>query len=404
MQEITKQTHHQNILIYLGSNLFERAGYYGTRSILILYAFSELKDASMPEKLSFYTFMGFLLIGTQLLGALLGDLLLKNKRTIILGGFIQAIGAFVLCIGSENAVYASLLLLTLGSGFYRPNMIANFGKQYLQTPKFLDSGFSFFYASLNIGSFIGVMLIGYIAEAKNWTSGFIVAGLFFIISIVLLLFSKEKSIVPSAEKIKAINKRALKIVIACLCMASFWLFYDMGSEGIYTIQEAFIENSTTEISLELFQQVMFYFTIPLVILLGILWIYKYINRFIKITIGFISAALSFYILLLIPEVPNEQHFYILLAAIFFIGMAEILIGPTIYAIIIKYSNPKYLAIVASIFFIIVRLFISLGIYIKTMLNEDAALTLEFTLAGMVAMAVILIVGVTFGKKLLRSNA
>ncbi|MBC8754764.1 MFS transporter [Kordia sp. YSTF-M3] len=403
MQKNLEQTHHQNILIYLLSNIFERAGYYGTRSILIVYAFSELKDAYMPAMLNFYALMASLLIITQLLGGLLGDLLLKNKRTIILGGIIQAIGAFVLCIGSENAVYASLLLLTLGSGLYRPNMIANFGKQYLQIPKRLDSGFSFFYASISIGSFIGVLLIGSIAETENWTYGFILAGLFFIISIILLLFSKELPIVASAEKIKTINQRVLKIVIACLCMASFWLFYDLGGEGTYTMQNAFIENSSTEISQEFFQEVNFYFTIPLVILLGILWMYKYINRFLKITIGFICAALSFYILLLVPEVPTEQYFYILLAAIFFIGMAEILIGPTIYAIITKHSNPKYLAIVMSVFFIIVRLFISLGIYIRRMLNEDAALTLEFAFSGMVMMAIILTIGVIFGKKYLRSN-
>lgn len=56
------------------------------------------------------------LIVSKIIGALLGDLILGNRKAIIIGGIIQALGAFVLCISSTTALYLGLFLVVLGNG------------------------------------------------------------------------------------------------------------------------------------------------------------------------------------------------------------------------------------------------------------------------------------------------
>src|SRR5690554_177638 len=135
MERIRIQKHSIETLYYSISLILERASYYGLRLLIIIYMTGEVLKMNSTEALSIYgLFTGSVML-SKIIGAILGDLVIGNKKALFIGGMIQAIGAFCLCIPSTLGLYLGLFLIVIGNGFYTPNIISNFGKSYLNNKK-----------------------------------------------------------------------------------------------------------------------------------------------------------------------------------------------------------------------------------------------------------------------------
>jgi len=135
MEKIRNQTHNKETFLYATSRMLERASFYGLRSLIVLYMVGESFKMDTTEASSIYGWFISSIIFSQIFGALLGDLVIGNKKSVIIGGIIQAVGAFSLCIPSTIGLYIGLFLVVLGSGIYTPNIISSFGKLYLNKTK-----------------------------------------------------------------------------------------------------------------------------------------------------------------------------------------------------------------------------------------------------------------------------
>ena len=175
MERIQNTKHTKETFYYSLSRMLERASYYGLRTLIVLYMVGETLKMENSEALNIYGWLTGSLVLSQIVGALLGDLLIGNRKSVVIGGIIQAIGAFSICIPSIIGLYIGLSLVVLGSGFFTPNITSNFGKLYLNKTKLLDSGFTIFYLTINLGSFLGVLLIGYLGEKFSYNIGFIIS-------------------------------------------------------------------------------------------------------------------------------------------------------------------------------------------------------------------------------------
>lgn len=78
------------------------------------------------EALSIYGWFTASIVFSIIIGAIIGDLLIGNKKAIIIGGVLQSLGAFSLCIPSITGLYIGLFFVTLGGGLYTPNIISNY--------------------------------------------------------------------------------------------------------------------------------------------------------------------------------------------------------------------------------------------------------------------------------------
>ena len=92
------QKHTKETFYYSLSRMLERASYYGIRALIFIYMTDEILQISDKDAVHIYSWFGGSLIFSQVIGALLGDFLIGNKKAIIFGGIIQAIGAFTLCV------------------------------------------------------------------------------------------------------------------------------------------------------------------------------------------------------------------------------------------------------------------------------------------------------------------
>lgn len=209
MEKIQNKKHSTETFYYSLARMLERASYYGFRALVVLFMVGETLKLEKSEALGVYGWFTASLVFSQIVGALFGDLLIGNKNTILIGAIIQAIGTFILCIPSVTGLYIGLFLVVLGSGFFTPNIISNFGKTYLNKTNLLDSGFTIFYLAINLGSFLGVLLIGYLGEKYGYNIGFIISGILMLISIIPILLSKEKRLDELEKKEFPISKRIL---------------------------------------------------------------------------------------------------------------------------------------------------------------------------------------------------
>lgn len=398
MEKIQNQRHPKETFYYSLSRMLERASYYGLRAIIILYMISEILKKDSTETSSIYGWFIGSLVFSKIIGALFGDLLIGNRKSVIFGGIIQATGAFILCIPSTTGLYLGLLLVVLGNGFFTPNIISNFGKLYLNKNKLLDSGFTVFYLMINLGSFLGILLIGYIGETFGYNIGFIIAGILMLASIIPILISKEQVQNESEKNELPIDKRILNILIAFLIVGLFWGVYEISNIQIIDFQLQFSEISALDIPKYLWQSMNAIFTLPISIIAIILWTYFYSSQFFKLMLGFIFGVISFGILFLIPEVPTEQHLITYLVSLLFLGISEIHIAPIIHSILTKYSNPKYLAILISVVFLPTRLISLIFGLFNDRFYGNPALALKFGITGMTVVGIGLIGFVFWNKK------
>ena len=375
----------------------ERSAYYGLRSIVVLYMIDGFLKMEETDALSVYGWFSISLLASQIVGALIGDLLIGNKSAIIIGAITQAIGSFSLCIPSTMGLYLGLSLIILGGGLYSPNLISNFGKLYLTKTKLLDAGFTFFYFSVNLGVFLGVLIIGYIGEAYGWTLGFSLAGIVMLLSAVPIILSKSKVTEPITENKTIISQRIINISIAIVAAGLFWSVYELGSILIFDVQLMLREFSSFDIPIALWTSIANALFIPISITAIIIWTFFYSSQFVKLTIGLITAAISFSTLFFLPETTSELHLTLYLISLLFLTISEIHIAPILYSVMTQFTNPKYLAILISLVFIPMRVFsIVLGVFNSSDNNTNIGVKV-----GVIAITITsigLLFYITWGKK------
>nr|WP_321229539.1 MFS transporter [uncultured Psychroserpens sp.] len=381
-----QQSHSLSAFLYAISNGVERASYYGIRSILILYMVGESLQMERLEAFQFYGWLAVSFYFSKVFGALLGDLLIGNKTAILIGGLLQTLGCFLLCIESITFLYVSIALIVLGSGLYSPNVFGQFGKQYSNKPKIIDAGFTGYFFFINIGAFLGILAIVYLGNI-NFNYGFIFGGVLMLIATLIAYFSKDK-ISSLISKESAIDSNVIKkIVYVCVAIVFagiFWCCYEIyyGTLLALNVNEDFEVSKFYEMTSTLGLVFMF--------ILAILWTFIYTNQFSKFCIGFIFSAIAISLLISYPENPEKGSSMILIISGLLLTLGEGFISPMLYAITSKYSNPKYLAIFLSLVGLPILIFTYIARKISELTYESKpsgifiAITSTLVLFGIIA--------------------
>lgn len=398
MEKIHHQKHTRETLFFCISRLLEKTSYYGLRSILLLYMLSDAIKMSETNALTVYGWFASSFLISQIIGALFGDLLIGNKKAIIIGGILQALGAFILCIPSTIGLYTGLSLVTIGNGLYTPNIIASFGKSYLNKTKLLDSGFTLFRLMVNIGAFFGTILISFISVKFNFTFGFILTGILMLLSIIPILISTDQSLTLNTETVSSTKRRILLITSMFLITGIFWGIYDFTSIRSNEIQMYLINNKINGLPAFFRSNFNFIFSIPLSIIAILIWRYYYSSSILKLTIGFIFGCISICLLFFIPQIPLIQHTFLFFIIALFLAISELYVSPVLFTILTKYSNPKYLAILISLYNIPIRFLSLLLVFESFQINPNSYLGLKIGLIVSIIISIGLIVFLILNKK------
>jgi POT family proton-dependent oligopeptide transporter len=99
-------------------------------------------------------------------------------------------GRFV--AGADRPIFFVILMLvgltmvTIGNGFFKPNISTIVGTLYEQGDRRRDAGFTIFYMGINLGSLFSQLLCPFLADAVGWWAGFglAAAGMLFSWSLI----------------------------------------------------------------------------------------------------------------------------------------------------------------------------------------------------------------------------
>ena len=179
--------HPKGLYVLFMTEMWERFSYYGMRALLILYLTAQLVEGGFEltreNALEIYAIFTGLVYLTPIVGGLLADKVLGQRKAIFIGGILMALGQFTLAAsqtGNTDArtwlLYLGLGVLIVGNGFFKPNISTIVGKLYTDHDPRKDSAFTIFYMGINLGAFLAPLACGYLAAEFGWAYGFGAAG------------------------------------------------------------------------------------------------------------------------------------------------------------------------------------------------------------------------------------
>src|SRR5579884_2270803 len=182
--------HPRGLATLFFTEMWERYSFYGTRALLMLYmthslasgalGFSDMKAGAIY---GFYTATVYLL---SLPGGWFADRIVGQRKAVLFGGILIALGDFCLAAPSIAAYYGGLTLLMFGTGLLKPNVSTMVGQLYAPGDRRRDSGFSIFYMGINIGAF-SPLLVSWVGEKVNWRLAFATSGVGMIAGVIQYL-------------------------------------------------------------------------------------------------------------------------------------------------------------------------------------------------------------------------
>lgn len=375
----------RNTVLYAISRMLERSAYYGFRAIFVLYMVGEVIGFERSQALNIYGIFTAAIFIVPLVGGVAGDLLLGNKRTILIGGLTTAVGMLCLFVPAQSALYAGLALLALGSGLFNPNLAAEYGKLFLDRPGVLYSRFTLFMAATNLGTFIGVLIIGYISELFSFRVSFIVTGLMMLLALSPLLVLKKLPSYSGLKKSLPLSVSISTIVLASVTVGLFWMFYELSFSFTTEFLRERIELEGFPFSTAFVQNTQTLVLVGGGLLMTFIWNYYRNSPFLNFLFGCILGLLYFVLSLLIMTKDPGGIVPLLLGTILFLALAEVFVSPLLYTIITQYGNPKYLALLMSLTFI-PGLFISwLALFPEGSLYDDPIYDAQIGILGMSAL-------------------
>jgi proton-dependent oligopeptide transporter, POT family len=258
-----------SIWYIIGNEAAERFNYYGLRAILVTFmvaqfynpmgsedpAVVQAAEATANAKTHDFVAMSYLL---PLFGGMVADWFWGKYKTILYLSLVYAVGNILLATSVTNeAVFTSaLMLIAMGAGGIKPCVSANVGDQFGEHNQHLMSkAFSYFYAAINGGSLLSILMIPYLKANYGAQVAFGVPAIAMIIATIFFYAGRDKYVkVPpkgDSNKTMIFATAFISLVVSYLVFDKFGTYFFgkdyqggtgpiLGAWGIMIVIVAFI--------------------------------------------------------------------------------------------------------------------------------------------------------------------
>jgi proton-dependent oligopeptide transporter, POT family len=268
--------HPPGLTVLFATESWERFSYFGNAALVVLYMVKYLFDPGRietvlgfgavraaleflfgplePQPLAsqlfgFYTGLAYFM---PIVGGLIADRLLGQRRTVIIGSVLMAMGHFMMAF--EALFLVALAFLILGIGAFKPNISTQVGSLYAPGDHRRDRAYSIFYLGINIGAFLAPLICGTLAVQYGWHYGFGAAGVGMLVSLAIYL-GGARALPPDAlpparttlrEKPpleRGERQAVLALIAVCAPVALFWAAYDQQGNTVLLWAEDFTDRT-----------------------------------------------------------------------------------------------------------------------------------------------------------------
>ncbi|HPK29598.1 MAG TPA: MFS transporter [Bacteroidales bacterium] len=228
----------RNFWVAIVMEFFERGAYYGVLSVLSVYLVAGAMDGGLGfSRMQAGTIMGTiqpLLYFLPIVAGGIADRYGYRKVLFFAFGCITAGYALTGVFTDYGLVFASLILMAIGAGFFKPVISGTIARSTDETNSTL--GFGIFYWSINLGAFLFPLFLIPNLKAMGYEYIFYMAA---VVGVILLLintfFYKEPiSLRDTGSAQKSVGETLLgiltvlkdfKFIIFILLYSGFWILY-----------------------------------------------------------------------------------------------------------------------------------------------------------------------------------
>jgi proton-dependent oligopeptide transporter, POT family len=375
------------------TEMWERFSYYGMRALLMLYMIKYLfQPGRMDHVLGLdalrhgletvsgpldvqplasliygsYTALVYL---APFFGGLLADRVLGQRRTVVIGATLMAIGHFMMAF--EQLLLLALLMLILGNGAFKPNISTQVGALYAPGDHRRDRAYSIFYVGINLGAFFAPLVCGTLGERVGWHYGFAAAGVGMLIGLVVYLAAWAH--LPEDDPHKVVRSKpepmtreewrgVTALLILFLPVTLFWATYEQQGNTIALWADTYTDRSINLIFwsgqipttwFQAFNPFMIFAFTPFVVAL---WAHQAKSRrepstVTKMAIGCIGAALAYLIMAIaaVGAQPSNSVSWLWICAYFIvITIGELYLSPTGLSLVSKIAPVRFLSMLMGV--------------------------------------------------------
>jgi proton-dependent oligopeptide transporter, POT family len=268
--------HPRGLSFLFATEMWERFSYYGMRALLVLYltkylllpghseqvtGLATLKTGleaifgpleTQPFASQIYGLYTALVYLTPVFGGLLADRVLGQRRTVVIGAALMALGHFLMAF--EQLLLIALSTLIVANGLFKPNISTQVGGLYAEGDPRRDRAYSIFYVGINLGAFLAPLVCGTLGEEWGWHYGFGAAGVGMLIGLATYLYGLRELPPDELQKAKAshherdpLTREDWRAIMALLVLfipnTLFWATYEQQGNTIALWADAYTDRS-----------------------------------------------------------------------------------------------------------------------------------------------------------------
>jgi POT family proton-dependent oligopeptide transporter len=429
------------------TEMWERFCFYGMRALLVLYVAKHLSRPEIADKVigyhaihdlltsifgkldheqhadQIYGIYTALVYGTPLLGGILADRLLGQRKSVVIGGVIMAIGEFMMM--KESLFYFALLTLIVGNGFFKSNISTQVGALYEKGDERRDRAFNVFYVGINTGAALSPFICGTLGQMYGYRWGFGSAGVGMIIGLIIYLWGQRylapDQVMQKAAKVVSADEpakkhapltsgeraRVLALVVLCALNISFWGVYEQQGNSLQLWVDSKVDlhvlrflGSNWLMPSTWFQAVNPIFIFLLTLIINPYWAWltkrgKDPSSVAKMAIGCFLLGVSF--LVMIPagrmvDAGAKPGFGWMMVCSFLLTLGEIYLSPVGLSLVTKISPVRILSMMMGMWFLSSLFGNYLSGYLATFANRMSSGAFFAVLSGIsLATGVLMIV-------------
>lgn len=376
--------HPKGLYVLFFTEMWERFGFYLMLSLFTLYL-NEKLGWTEEEAFGAYGWYMFFVYLTPFVGGIFADRVYGYRRAVLTGTSLLGLGYVLLGWPNMTVFYASLSLLVIGNGLFKPNISTLVGNLYPQGDSRRDSAFSIFYMGINIGAGLAGPVGGLMRSHFGWTAAFATAGLGMALSFVIFaLLRHHLEVADQRSSVSAVldvplgpdyedrpdppeveKQRIIALAIMCGIVMTFWMaFHQNGSTLTVwardnTIRSITILEWSHEFKTEDFQAVNSIFIILLTpVITGLMSFLR--ERGLepstpaKIGIGMLFTAAAFGIMIaasLAGGNTGRVNMWWLIGCYFVITIGELFVSPMGLSMVTKLAPRRMTAMLMGLWFL-----------------------------------------------------
>lgn len=436
-QQGTLWGHPKGLFLLFSTELWERFSYYGMRALLVLYLTAQTTAGGLgwtqADALKLYGIYTGLVYITPLIGGWLADTFLGQRRAIVIGAVMMALGQFTLALPHamfpglvDQVFYIGLALLIAGNGMFKPNISTMVGDLYEQGDHRRDGAFTIFYMGINLGALLAGFVAGAAAAEWGWQAGFVAAGIGMLVSLLIQALLSQRYLgdigrVPAAQRAAAqrsaaqkapLTKQEVDRIKVILVMGLFTIIFWAGFEQAGGLMNLYTQNYTDrmlgsfEVPTAWFQSLNPFFIITLAPLVAAIWIKlgkREPSSPVKFAMGLLFLAVGFLFMIgaVLQQGGDETvktSMFWLVGAFLFHTLGELCLSPIGLSMVTKLAPLRLASLMMGAWFGFVALANYAAGMIGSYVGESGAMSIFGGIAiTAVASAAILLV---FANKLI----